>query len=102
MADPGQPGEIAQPHSGPGLVAGGPALDAGDRQVRRVLLHGEQVGPAQADGRGTRWPGVTEGEPPGGAGLLRLDADLGRGLVDLEAVGAVTEILPVRREQRGT
>jgi len=53
VADPGQPGEIAQPYSGPGLVTGGPALDAGDRQVRRVLLHGEQVGPAQPDGRGT-------------------------------------------------
>ena len=59
---------IAQPHSGPGLVVGGPALDAGDRQVRRVLLQGEQLGPAQADGGGIGGEGFRGGRSPFGIG----------------------------------
>ena len=34
-------GEVGQPHPGPGLHAGGPALHAGDRQPRGVLWQGE-------------------------------------------------------------
>ena len=98
----GQPGEIAQPHPGPGLVAGGPALDAGDGQLRGVLLHGEQLGPGQADRRAGRRPSarltVSRQFAPVSAGL---DARLGRGLVDLEVVGPAAEVLPVRGEQRG-
>jgi hypothetical protein len=66
-----------------------------------VLLHAVQIGPAQADWRRTGPSGVVKHEPPACAGLRGRDAPLGCGLVDLEVVRSVAEILPVRRQQRG-
>ena len=75
-ADAGQPGQIAQPHSGPGLVVGGPALDAGDRQVRGVLLHAPASSARlrRTGGADRSRPALVEGEPPARAGLRRPDA----------------------------
>ena len=85
---PASRGEVAQPDAGPGLVVGGPALDAGDRQAGGVLLHAEQVGPASVSTVAWRRPAVagsvSRQASPGSAA----DPGARRGLVDLEVVGA--------------
>jgi hypothetical protein len=96
LGDAGEVGEVAQPDACPFLVAGGPALDARDRQAGGVLPHVEQVSPAQNDRRADA---SGEREPPGRSRFRFGDPGARRGLVDLEIIGAA-DVLAVRREQR--
>src|SRR5215472_2951728 len=84
----GEPGEVAQPDPGPGLVICGPALDARDRQAGGVLLHAEQVGPAQNNGRAADLAVAAEPEPPGLSRLGRTDPGACRSPIDLEVARA--------------